>query len=116
MSIVGFETVPVESALRPVSLVSREWLTDGYLRLRLAGPQLVGFNSPGADDHVRIFFAPPDLAAPAAPESWREFDSREYTPLNFGDDWVEFDFVVHGDGPGSTWAVSRRRATASRSR
>ncbi|HOC13793.1 MAG TPA: siderophore-interacting protein [Propionicimonas sp.] len=106
MTKARFETVPVESALRPVSLVAREWLTTGYLRLRLSGPQLIGFNSPGADDHVRIFIAPPGVPAPTTPEAWRELDSREYTPLNFGADWVEFDFVVHGDGPGSTWAVT----------
>ncbi|HRA06237.1 MAG TPA: siderophore-interacting protein [Propionicimonas sp.] len=106
MSSAAFETVPLESALRPAFLAGREWLTAGYVRLRLAGPGLAGFSSPGADDHVRLFFAPHGSPAPADPDGWREFGSREYTPLNVGDDWVEFDFVVHGDGPGSTWAAT----------
>lgn len=101
-----FETVPLEAQLRPAELVSREWLTSGYVRLRLAGDALRGFAAPGADDHVRIFFAAEDGTVPATAEEWRELPSREYTPLNADPDagWVEFDFVIHGDGPGSAWA------------
>lgn len=103
----GFETVALEAALRPAELVGREWLTDGYVRLRVAGESLVGFNAPGADDHVRLFFAPAGASVPATPEEWREFPSREYTPLNADAErgWVEFDFVLHGEGPGSAWAA-----------
>lgn len=104
---VAFETVPLDTALRPAELVSREWLTPGYVRVRVAGEALRGFHAPGADDHVRIFFAPADGPLPGTPEEWRELPSREYTPLNADaeDGWVEFDLVVHGDGPGSTWAA-----------
>lgn len=103
----GFATVPLETALRPAELVARNWLTPGYLRLRVAGEALRGFQAPGADDHVRIFFAPADGPAPATPEEWRELPSREYTPVHADADagWVEFDLVVHGDGPGSAWAA-----------
>lgn len=103
----AFETVPQEAALRPAELVDREWLTDGYVRLRVAGESLLGFNPPGADDHVRLFFPPPGAAVPATPEEWRGFPSREYTPLNTdpGAGWAEFDFVIHGAGPGSAWAA-----------
>ncbi len=103
-----FETVPLETALRPAALASRQWLTPGYVRLRLEGDALRGFTAPGADDHVRIFFAEPGTAGPDTPEEWRELPSREYTPLHADGDagWVEFDFVIHGDGPGSTWAAA----------
>ncbi len=103
----GFETVALDGALRPAELVSREWLTDGYVRVRVAGETLRGFTAPGADDHVRLFFAPAGATAPATPEEWREFPSREYTPLNAdaGAGWAEFDFVIHGEGPGSAWAA-----------
>lgn len=102
-----FETVPLEAQLRPAELVSREWLTSGYVRLRLAGDALRGFTAPGADDHVRIFFAGEGAPVPATAEEWRELPSREYTPLNADPEagWVEFDFVIHGDGPGSAWAA-----------
>lgn len=102
----AFETVPLETAVRPAVLVSREWLTTRYVRVRLAGDALQGFRSPGADDHVRLFFAPVDGPVPRDPEKWRSLPSREYTPLNIDSvhGWVEFDFVLHGEGPGSTWA------------
>jgi len=105
---VAFETIPLDTAVRPAELVSRQWLTPGYVRVRLAGESLRGFQAPGADDHVRVFFAPPDGPTPTTAEQWRELSSREYTPLNADPDagWVEFDLVIHGDGPGSTWAAA----------
>ncbi len=107
---VGFQTVPLESTLRSATLLSRTWLTPAYVRVRLAGPDLRGFAAPGADDHVRLFLAPPGSAAPPAPEQWREFDSREYTPVANDPDagWVDFDFLVHAVGTGSDWASNAR--------
>lgn len=107
-STVGFHTQPLESQLRSATLRSREWLTPGYVRVRMAGPELRGFNAPGADDHVRIFFAPPGSAAPPASEQWREFESREYTPVASDTDagWVDFDLLVHPGGFGSNWAAT----------
>ncbi len=105
---VVFDLVAVEAALRPAELVSREWLAPGYVRVRVAGDALRGFTAPGADDHVRLFFAPVGAAAPGDPEQWRAQPSREYTPLDSDADggWVEFDFVLHGEGPGSQWAAT----------
>lgn len=107
---VGFQTVPLESTLRSASLLSRTWLTPAYVRVRLSGPELRGFTAPGADDHVRLFLAPPGSAAPPTPEQWREFDSREYTPV--ANDpyagWIDFDLLVHAVGTGSEWATNAR--------
>ena len=107
-AIVGFQTVPLESTLRSAVLISREWLTPGYVRVRLAGTELRGFTAPGADDHVRLFLAPPGTPVPPSPEQWREFDSREYTPVASDPDagWVDFDVLVHDGGAGSGWASS----------
>ena len=103
---VGFQTVPLESTLRSATLRSRTWLTLAYVRVRLAGAELRGFTAPGADDHVRLFLAPPGSAAPPAPEQWREFDSREYTPVDYDPEagWIDFDLLVHTSGTGSEWA------------
>jgi NADPH-dependent ferric siderophore reductase len=105
---VGFQTAPLESTLRSASLLSRTWLTPAYVRLRMAGPELRGFTAPGADDHVRLFLAPPGSAAPPTPEQWREFDSREYTPVDNDPeaDWIDFDLLVHAVGTGSEWAAN----------
>ena len=95
----AFETVPLEPGFRPATLVSREWLTPGYVRVRFAGPALKGFNAPGADDHVRVFFGPAGEPAPTEAERWRELPSREYTPLASGADWVEFDLLILASAP-----------------
>ncbi|MGH8955717.1 MAG: siderophore-interacting protein [Microbacterium sp.] len=89
---------------RTVTLTAREWLAPGYVRVRLSGSDLEGFDSPGSDDHMRLFF-------PSGPveslEQMREAPSREYTPLAWGDDWLDVEFAVHGDaGVGAPWAAT----------
>lgn len=92
-----------ELKFRSVKLASREWLAQSYVRVRLQGDDLAGFDSPGSDDHIRLFFP----ESPAEPvEQLREAPSREYTPLEWGDDWLDIEFVVHGDeGVAGPWAA-----------
>ncbi|MFI8593184.1 siderophore-interacting protein [Microbacterium sp. NPDC078428] len=93
---------PLDLRFRRAALVSRERLAPHYVRVRLQGEQLRDFVSLGADDHIRVFF-------PAAPvetvEEMRAAPSREYTPLAWGDDWLDLEFVVHGPhGVAGVWA------------
>ncbi len=91
---------------RRAALADRTWLTDHYLRVRLVGEELRGFTSPGADDHIRVFFPPHDQPF-ASVEQLRAAPSREYTPLTWDPDAgeLELEFVGHdGDGVGATWA------------
>lgn len=89
---------------RKTALVHREWLTDSYVRVRLHGDQLLGFDSLGCDDHVRIFFPDGD---PETIEQLRAAPSREYTPIAWGEDWLELEFAVHGDaGVAARWAAT----------
>lgn len=92
-----------ELRFRSVTLASKDWLAKNYVRIRLRGDDLAGFESPGADDHIRLFFP----ARPAETlEELREAPSREYTPLAWGDDWLDIEFVVHGDeGVAGLWAA-----------
>ncbi|SJN42612.1 iron-chelator utilization protein [Microbacterium esteraromaticum] len=91
---------------RSVRLSAREWLAPAYVRVRLSGADLAGFDSLGSDDHMRLFFPEGD-AAPASVEEMRAWPSREYTPLAWGEDWLDVEFAVHGDdGPGARWAAS----------
>lgn len=91
---------------RTVALTAREWLAPNYVRVRLSGPDLAGFTSFGADDHMRLFF-PAGGTAPASVEEMRASPSREYTPLTWGDDWLDVEFAVHGDeGVAAPWAAS----------
>lgn len=85
-------------------LAARQWLTPGYVRVRLEGADLRGFTSLGSDDHIRVFF--PD-APPATVEELRAAPSREYTPLAWDGDegWLDLEFALHGaDGVAAPWA------------
>lgn len=90
---------------RRVALAAREWLTPDYVRVQLEGPELVGFDSPGADDHIRVFF--PDEAVDSV-EQMREAPSREYTPLSWDAEAgsLTLEFAIHGDeGIAAPWAA-----------
>lgn len=94
----------LELRFRNVTMSAREWLAPDFVRVRLTGSDLAGFDSPGSDDHMRLFF-------PAGPtnsvEELRASPSREYTPLAWGDDWLDVEFAVHGDqGVAAPWAAT----------
>lgn len=89
---------------RTVTLSAREWLAPDYVRVRLTGGDLEGFESPGSDDHMRLFFP---TGPTSSVEEMRAAPSREYTPLAWGADWLDVEFAVHGDaGVAAPWAAS----------
>ncbi len=97
-----------------------EQLTPHMRRIHLVGEELVGFDSPAPDDHIKIMLpepahrherpalpvygergiAFPDGAVPMSPP-------REYTPRAFDTRKGELtiDFVLHGEGPAASWAA-----------
>lgn len=88
-------------------------VTPRMRRVTLGGPELAGFVSLGSDDHVKLLF-PQNAAEQAALESptfsikgdgpqpaMRDYTPRRYDPSS-GE--LDIDFVLHGDGPASTWA------------
>ncbi|ALX66369.1 siderophore-interacting protein [Microbacterium sp. XT11] len=88
---------------RLATLAEREWLAPDFVRVRLRGEELAGFQSLGADDHMRLFF--PDGPVGSV-EELRASPSREYTPLAWGEDWLDVEFAVHGDeGLAAPWAA-----------
>lgn len=93
----------LELRFRRARLAAREWLTRSYVRVRLEGTELAGFTSLGADDHIRVFF--PD-GSPQTVEELRAAPSREYTPLAWGEDWLELEFALHGDPDAGTAGVA----------
>lgn len=105
-----------ETRLRLLEVQAVKHITPLMLRVTLAGDQLAGFSSPGYADHIKIFFPPaghkavmpvlgPDgLAFP--PDKPRP-EMRDYTPRAFhaASTTLDVDFVLHGDGPASSWAA-----------
>ncbi|WP_095154864.1 siderophore-interacting protein [Pseudomonas sp. Irchel 3E13] len=87
-------------------------LTPRMRRITLGGAQLQGFISLGSDDHVKLLFAnnAEEQAAMDAvdlPKEGVKPTMREYTPrrIDLTNNELDLDFVLHGDGPASTWAA-----------
>ena len=88
-------------------------ITPRMRRITLGGEQLAGFISLGSDDHIKLLFPQnaAELAALQSPTFTIKGEGpqpamRDYTPRRFdlalGE--LDIDFVLHGDGPASTWA------------
>lgn len=93
--------------MRTLRLEARHWLAPDYVRVRLTGSDLEGFASPGADDHLRLFLVDAATDSVDSVEDLRAAPSREYTPLAWGEDWLELEFAVHGDeGIAAVWAAN----------
>lgn len=76
-------------------------LTPSLRRITLTGADLADFETPSADDHVKLFFTPEDGG---------EAIGRDYTPRNFRREALELDvdFVLHESGVATTWAKQAR--------
>ncbi|MBC3775664.1 siderophore-interacting protein [Pseudomonas sp. SWRI99] len=89
-------------------------LTPRMRRITLGGPELAGFISLGTDDHVKLLFpqnavqaaALETLVLGAGKDNGPLPEMRDYTPRRYDLEKMELeiDFVLHGDGPASTWA------------
>ena len=88
-------------------------LTPRMRRITLKGAELEGFTSLGSDDHIKLLFAETAEQQQAidARNMGRDGGARptmrEYTPrrIDLVNHELDIDFVLHGDGPASTWAA-----------
>ncbi|HCV39679.1 siderophore-interacting protein [Pseudomonas vlassakiae] len=88
-------------------------LTPRMRRITLGGTELQGFTSLGSDDHIKLLFAETAEQQQAidARNLGRDGGARptmrEYTPrrIDLAANELDIDFVLHGDGPASTWAA-----------
>ncbi|QBR33682.1 MULTISPECIES: siderophore-interacting protein [Pseudomonas] len=93
-------------------------LTPRMRRITLGGPELAGFISLGTDDHVKLLFpqnaeqaaALETMVLGAGKDNGSLPEMRDYTPRRYDLEKLELDidFVLHGDGPASTWAEQAR--------
>ena len=103
--------------LRLVQVARVERISPRMRRITFAGDELVGFTSAAADDHVKLFFPAPGQDRPSLPSpggNGRDYPAgtiqpavRDYTPRRFDPQRGELvvEFVIHADGPASTWAA-----------
>ena len=113
------ERIRLEVRIRVLTVASVTDITPHMRRIRLAGPELEGFRSPNHADHIKLFF-PSDGKPLPRPERhpdglvWPDGTAkplmRDYTPRYFDPEalTLDLDFVLHGDGPASSWAASAK--------
>lgn len=105
--------------MRILTVTRVEKLTPHMVRVTVHGPELEGFPSASPDDHVKVFlptsrgeFNLPTMTpdGPLYPQGKEPSPARDYTPRQFRAERLELDldFVIHGDGPASTWAESAK--------
>lgn len=100
-----------EVRLRRTIVSHVEMIAPKMKRIVVKSDELRGFTSLGFDDHVKLIFPSADgqlnLAPPGA-EGTSERIMRDFTPRRFDATAGELviDFVIHEDGPATTWAVN----------
>lgn len=106
--------------MRLLQVVRTRPVSPQLLCVTLSGADLRGFTSASFDDHVKVFFPEPDQDKPVLPIVGPDGVSmppgvprpaaRDYTPRRYDPDANELDieFVLHGDGPASSWAAQAR--------
>ncbi len=106
--------------MRMLQVVRTRLVSPQLLRVTLRGPDLADFVSASFDDHVKVFFPQDGADQPAMPqagpngpvfaEGQPRPPARDYTPRRYDPVAQELDieFVLHGDGPASTWAAQAK--------
>jgi len=112
-----FERIRLETRTRILTVISVVDITPHMRRIRVGGPELEGFQSPGHADHIKVFLSADGQPLPRPvrhpdglvwPDSTPKPFMRDYTPRYFDPValTLDLDFVLHGDGPASTWAAN----------
>lgn len=104
---------------RKVQVTATERFATSFIRITLGGDELEGFDSPGFDDHVKLFFPDattgelriPELGpnGPVWPEGIKPV-MRDYTPRFFDGAarTLVIDFALHEAGPATAWAINAK--------
>jgi NADPH-dependent ferric siderophore reductase len=94
---------------RRVEVSRVQVLSPAMRRITLTGAELQGFEVNDPASYMKLIFPEPGQAEPVRPlpDGPRATSMRTYTPLAVrpGALEVDVDFVLHGEGPASTWAA-----------
>jgi len=103
--------------MRLLKVLRTRKVSPQLLRVTLGGEDLADFISGSFDDHIKVFFPEPGASQPVLPQAGPDGikfqegqprpQMRDYTPRRYDTAARELDieFVLHGDGPASTWAA-----------
>ncbi len=105
-------TAPPARKRRPprrVEVIRVEVLSPAMRRITLKGDELEGFTPETPASYIKLIFPEPGQSEPLRPlpDAPRPKAMRTYTPLAVRPETLEVDvdFVLHGEGPASTWAA-----------
>jgi NADPH-dependent ferric siderophore reductase len=94
---------------RRVKVSRVQILSPAMRRITLTGTELQGFDVTDPASYMKLIFPEPGQLEPTRPlpDGPRATSMRTYTPLAVRPDVqeVDVDFVLHGEGPASTWAA-----------
>ena len=94
---------------RRVKVSQIQKLSPAMLRITLKGAELDGFEPTLPASYLKLIFPEPGQLEPnrPLPDGPRPTAMRTYTPLAVRPELheVDVDFVLHGEGPASTWAA-----------
>ncbi|WP_427185112.1 siderophore-interacting protein [Bordetella bronchialis] len=117
---LSVQRVRHELKMRLLQVVRTRLVSPQLLCVTLSGPDMEGFRSASFDDHVKVFFPEPDQDKPVLPivgpqgismppgvprPAARDYTPRRHDPIA-GE--LDIEFVLHGDGPASSWAAQAR--------
>jgi NADPH-dependent ferric siderophore reductase len=107
---------------RLAEVIRVERLTPQMVRVVLGGQELEGFTTRGPAEHLKVNFPPPGQSklvlpewgpdGPILKEGQQRPLNRTYTPRRWDAQTGELtvDFLLHGEGIGSSWAQQARPA------
>ncbi|SDV46458.1 siderophore-interacting protein [Chitinasiproducens palmae] len=101
---------------RRIEVQTVRHVSPHLLSVTFTGDDLKDFVSSSFDDHIKLFLPPPGepLVLPSMGERGPVFPdgaprpvARDYTPRRYDNaaGTLDIEFVLHGDGPASTWAA-----------
>lgn len=114
------ELVRFPLKMRMLTVSRAAYITPRMVRVTLVGDDLADFQSLDPDDHVKVFFPEPGATEPVVPtfgpggpklpEGSPRPIARDYTPRRYDAEAneLDLDFVIHGEGPASTWAAQAK--------
>ena len=108
-------TAPAPRKRRPprrVEVTAVKVLSPAMRRITFKGAELEGFAPEAPASYIKLIFPEPGQLEPdrPLPDAPRPKSMRTYTPLAVRPEAheVDVDFVLHGEGPASTWAAQAK--------